>query len=153
MSDDDLIRRGDAKGCMPAHWFHAPVYQNSAIAAIDAIPAAQVTVKPLRYITPDGETLDQMREHARQDPLAKQGDMKLVWVNEGDLYNHTLSAMPVTEIAPHDPANVQALVEAAEQMLGKIDTVCLIERDHPQADLADAWRELRAALAAWKDKR
>ena len=37
---DELIRREAAKDCLPTHWFHAPVYHNSAIAALNALPAA-----------------------------------------------------------------------------------------------------------------
>ena len=47
-------------------------------------------LKPLRYFFAQGNTLDEMRDHARQHTLAREGDMKLVWVNEGDLYNHLL---------------------------------------------------------------
>lgn len=43
--------------------------------------------------------------------------------------------------------DVAELVEAAKGMLAKIDTVCLVERDHPQAGLADAWRGLSQAVA------
>lgn len=39
----------------------------------------------MRYIAAQGETIAEMREHARASDLHQHGDMKLVWVNEGDL--------------------------------------------------------------------
>lgn len=41
--------------------------------------------KGVRYILAVGVT-DLQREHAKISELYKHGDMKLVWVNEGDLY-------------------------------------------------------------------
>lgn len=40
---DDLISRDVAKACLLAHWFHAPVYHNSAIAVLNVIPAADLS--------------------------------------------------------------------------------------------------------------
>lgn len=62
-----------------------------------------VKVKQLRYFDPQGDTFDQMQDHARQHPLAKEGDMKLVWVNEGDLYNHVLAALEPGGREPVEP--------------------------------------------------
>lgn len=94
MSDNDMIRRGDAlvacRGMDPEGDIHA-------------IPAVQPTVKPLRYIEPEGETLDQMRDHARQHPLAQAGDMRLVWVNEGDLHMHTIFHAVQPTVSPEQP--------------------------------------------------
>lgn len=115
----------------------------SEVNDLRALPAVQVEVKPLRYITPDGETLDQMREHARQDPLAKQGDMKLVWVNEGDLYNHTMLSLIIT--AP-DTAKVAALVEALRYMVNHAEW-----REQNDGVFWEATNIARAALAAWKE--
>ncbi len=42
--------------------------------------------RAVRYFKPQGATLDDMKEHARQHPLYQQGDLVLIWVNEGDLY-------------------------------------------------------------------
>lgn len=39
----------------------------------------------MRYLPAEGSTIQEMRGHARQSELYQQGDMKLVWVNEGDL--------------------------------------------------------------------
>lgn len=106
-SDHDLIRRGDALKIVK--------YSNAWTGAYDeiaALPAAEVAVKPLRYVDPEGETLDQMREHARQHPLARKGDMKLVWINEGDLYNHSISVLTVTP-----SPDVAALVDVVEELL------------------------------------
>lgn len=95
MSDNDLIRRGDALATVEAemrrYGFGLPGGRVDQMQfAINTLPAVQPTVKPLRYIEPEGETLDQMRDHARQHPLAQSGDMRLVWINEGDLHMHTI---------------------------------------------------------------
>jgi hypothetical protein len=45
-----------------------------------------------------------------------------------------------------DP-RVQALVEALRGFMSKVDTACLVERDHPQAEFADAWRDAYAIIA------
>ncbi|SOC26698.1 hypothetical protein [Thalassospira xiamenensis] len=39
----------------------------------------------VEYVQAEGATLDGMRINARKSPLSKRGDMRLVWVNEGDL--------------------------------------------------------------------
>lgn len=39
----------------------------------------------MRYLPAEGSTIQEMRDHAQQSELFQQGDMKLVWVNEGDL--------------------------------------------------------------------
>lgn len=47
----------------------------------------------VRYVDAEGETLAEMRENARKSDLYAQGDMKLVWVNEGDLSAQELNAV------------------------------------------------------------
>jgi hypothetical protein len=108
MSDDELIKRGDALKALDWH----DIYGRNAQAAINAIPAVQPTVKPLRYIEPEGETLDQMRDHARQHPLAQSGDMRLVWINEGDLHMHTIFHAAQPTVSP----DVAALVESVQAL-------------------------------------
>ncbi|MFC4236295.1 hypothetical protein ACFOY8_13875 [Thalassospira xianhensis] len=39
----------------------------------------------VEYVQAEGATFDEMRINARNTPLFKRGDMRLVWVNEGDL--------------------------------------------------------------------
>ena len=39
----------------------------------------------LKYTRPKGETFREMQHHAGESKLYGEGDMKLVWVNEGDL--------------------------------------------------------------------
>ena len=96
-----------------------------AIRALPAVAASQtpdpvvkadrqqsVRVKPLRFIEADGLDIDHMRERARQDPLSREGDMRLVWVNEGDLYSHTIFLAAIeTQPDPRD-AVIAQLVEA-----------------------------------------
>lgn len=84
------------------------------------LPAVTVGVKPLRYFEPEGSTVEQMRDHARQHPLAKEGDMKLVWINEGDLSMYLLTAMQSAPVADSQPAiNPAAIREAA--LTAKLD--------------------------------
>ena len=121
MSDNDLIRRGDALALFLAidDLRHMNVGQATVLfaerrAALIALPAVQPTVKPLRYIEPEGETLEQMRDHARQHPLAQSGDMRLVWINEGDLHMHTIFHGAQPTVSPKQlaaqPDDVAALV-------------------------------------------
>lgn len=39
----------------------------------------------MQYVPALGLTFEEMRENARKSDLWKRGDMRLVWVNEGDL--------------------------------------------------------------------
>lgn len=47
----------------------------------------------IRYFTPEGDSIEQMKEHARQHPLYTEGDLTLVWVNEGDLHGESLDSL------------------------------------------------------------
>lgn len=51
----------------------------------------------IRYIDAEGETISEMREAARKSALYAQGDMKLVWVNEGDITAHLFHVREVME--------------------------------------------------------
>lgn len=79
-------------------------------------------IPPLRYFFAEGDTLDQMRDHARAHPIAGEGDVKLVWANEGDLYNH--SAPFFREPAP----DMAELVEAAMALSDAYRTWSMIPR-------------------------
>ena len=59
----------------------------------EAVQAEREACAKLRYFHPEGETMAQMRDHARSHPLYREGDLKLVWVNEGDLCNLAIRAM------------------------------------------------------------
>jgi len=59
----------------------------------EAVQAEREACAKLRYFHPEGETMAQMRDHARNHPLYREGDLKLVWVNEGDLCNLAIRAM------------------------------------------------------------
>lgn len=82
-------------------------WHSEAIAAWNTrtLPAVTVGVKPLRYFEPQGSTVEQMRDHARQHPLHREGDMQLVWVNEGDLSIFLLAALTPNPVADSQPAN------------------------------------------------
>jgi hypothetical protein len=58
----------------------------------EAVQAEREACAKLRYFHPEGETMAQMRDHARSHPLYREGDLKLVWVNEGDLCNLAIRA-------------------------------------------------------------
>lgn len=57
-----------------------------------------------RMIKAMGESIEEIRENAMTDPLYQRGDMILVWVNEGDLYNRlfALAAHRARKEANHD---------------------------------------------------
>jgi hypothetical protein len=44
-------------------------------------------------------------------------------------------------------AKLEKAVEALRGFMSKVDTACLVERDHPQAEFADAWRDAYAVIA------
>jgi hypothetical protein len=46
MSNNDMIRRGDAKLCLIDWWFHAPMFHQKAERAIAALPAADPMADP-----------------------------------------------------------------------------------------------------------
>ena len=58
----------------------------------EAVQAEREACAKLRYFHPEGETMAQMRDHARNHPIYREGDLKLVWVNEGDLCNLAIRA-------------------------------------------------------------
>lgn len=172
MSDNDMILRGAASERIGdlAHAFDgAGLYDRrnglrDAIVTIDAIPAAQVTVKPLEWFevekyryggkyTSEGYTIRYIEGFFILDFA---GNGKTVWrfptieaakaAAQADYDARIRSALTVTT---HDHAKVQALVDAAEQMLIEYDEVDL---DHAEpSSMTAAVTELRAALAAWKE--
>lgn len=145
----DLIRRGDALAAVR----YADADCRGANGACDnlrSIPAVQPTVKPLRYIEPEGETLEQMRDHARQHPLAQSGDMRLVWINEGDLHMHTIFHVAHPTVSPKaQPDDVAALVAAVEAL----EVACFGEiEDVFAGEVGKEMKAIRAALARVKSK-
>ena len=46
----------------------------------------------VEYVQAKGATLEEMRLNARNSSMCKRGDMRLVWVNEGDLLMSEISA-------------------------------------------------------------
>jgi hypothetical protein len=161
--DNDLIRRGDALKLvgMGADWW-------GAHAAINALPAVTpaVRVKPLRFFVAEGGTFSQMREHARSHPLAREGDMQLVWANEGDLHLNaypldlTPAAAPDARCAECDCADgnctwiksdepdVAGLVDA----LRHIDSITVHSGGDVRGVTADMWKaafeEVQAVASA-----
>lgn len=61
--------------------------------AADPRSGVERSAPPLRVAAAKGETLDQMIRNARESGLYKIGDMKLMWVNEGDLYSHSVTVI------------------------------------------------------------
>ena len=60
-----------------------------------------------------GDSIEEMRENGRNDPLWQHGDMQLMWVNEGDVANAAILA--ALEPAP-DHAGWNAGIEAAAKV-------------------------------------
>lgn len=150
MSDNDLIRRKDAIAIMtglPVFSEHASDVENAkavsfihkATTTICALPAAQVTVKPLEWVGNVAKTrfgkyhIVDLGPHwdapgrfdvsfGGLDVAMAEDEQSAKAAAQADYEARIRSVLTVT---PHDPAKVQALVEA----------------------LSDA----RAALAAWKE--
>jgi hypothetical protein len=57
-------------------------------------------VGPLRYVAAEGKTFSEMRDNVRKTDLYQIGDVRLVWVNEGDLHMHARSPAPETNVVP-----------------------------------------------------
>ena len=140
MSDNDLIRRGDAIAAIPANAAANTLgpcggARLNAVLALRALPAVQVTVKPLEW-EPIGILF-----HAF-DPL-----FETVAISETpDVYDseraaRIRSALAVTP-AP-DAAKVEALAEAACGLLDAYSAI--IGPGNPWGD------SLRAAIAAMKE--
>ena len=45
----------------------------------------------IRYVSAQGETLEEMKDNARKSDLYDKGDMTLIWVNTGDLLSEEFS--------------------------------------------------------------
>jgi hypothetical protein len=63
--------------------FTEPLYAPSAIMS--------ASIGPLRFAKVVGDTLSDMRDNVRKDPLYAYGDAVLVWANQGDLINHQIA--------------------------------------------------------------
>ncbi|MCV9964127.1 hypothetical protein OIU34_19785 [Pararhizobium sp. BT-229] len=63
--------------------FTEPLYAPAAIQSL--------RVAPLRFAKSVGDTLADMRDNIRKDPLYAYGDAVLVWLNQGDLINHQIA--------------------------------------------------------------
>jgi hypothetical protein len=145
---DDLIRRGDALAAIfeaidklrstqdfnPLQIQMARRRYETAIAAVPAVRA-----KPPRFFPAEGATFSAMQKQAREHPLCKEGDLMLVWVNEGDLY---LNAYPLDLKLARDEARehrVKALTEELEAV--RADA----EKD------ADRIKVMQEVIAAYQD--
>ena len=53
----------------------------------------------MRFIEAEGATLAEMKESARKSDLFQLGDMKLIWVNEGDLIADQIRAINEAEVS------------------------------------------------------
>ena len=82
-------------------------------------------MKPLRYIEVSTDTIEKMREEARNSTLYQEGDMKLVWVNEGDLHDHSTFFK--------DPRKCPIGLDASPYICSAGScVVCLIDRAYSQ---------------------
>lgn len=104
-------------------------------------------IPPLRYFIPTGDTRDQMREEARNHPLYRDGDMLLVWANEGDLYNHSgLFAAAKMTIMPTE-AQVASACMSYRHDFGLMDAAQRQSLMFVAREWLHAWRKEFAALA------
>lgn len=53
----------------------------------------------------------------------------------------------LVELMDDRDAKLAKAVDALRGFMSKVDTACLVERDHPQAEFADAWRDAYAIIA------
>jgi len=106
-----------------------------ALDAIAALPAVSAPALPLRWFQPEGSTFAEMQERARNHP-SREGDTILVWVNEGDLYNHSVPFFRPAVSAPDVAELVEALRALADEYACPMN-----ESEGP------AYRKARAALA------
>lgn len=53
----------------------------------------------MRFIEAEGATLVEMKENARKNDLFQLGDMRLIWVNEGDLIAEQIRAINEAEVS------------------------------------------------------
>lgn len=114
----------------------------------------QRELKP-RMIQAIGSNLEQMRENATKSELYLHGDMKLMWVNEGDM--HALASAPAVE-APRDVVGMVAyLMDMKERKsYGSVvmanffahyhDTIIALAALQPSATQPDAREAFVAAL-------
>lgn len=166
MADNDLIRRGDAKAIC------GTIIRNDEAARIEGflatLPAAQVTVKPLEWR--DDGTNGHETDHAfgfyevypspEGDMLSRDGVDSGVFPTieaakaaaQADYDARIRSALTVM---PHDPAKVQALVEALEALIQLAhDCEKELTEDLHHMDFcgeSEPLTKARAALAAMKE--
>ena len=153
MADNDLIRRGDALALCDQY-----PYVEGVEMAIRALPAAQVTVKPLKWVVRQ-DKYDGGREHYGTGAFGHWYCVRRLKNGVWDIVHHVdgkavhLETCPTLEAAkaaaqadyearirsaltvtPHDLAKVQALVEALEYALRVAEHLCS-DRFQPVEDV------------------
>jgi hypothetical protein len=61
-------------------------------------------------------------------------------------YRHPFAGPSKDDTIKELEAKLAAAVEGLRGFMSKVDTACLVERDHPQAEFADAWRDAYAII-------
>lgn len=154
-NDNDLIRRGDVIAILSA----ASRTAQKTIDALAAIPAVRVGV------TPEEATLEEQIEKLRNlcdcdcddEDCVKCAHYPAILEQKKDELARIRSALTVTT---YDPAEVQALVEAAQDAAGAIDMAYDADDDEDphrhSSKLRAAIAKIKesakaAAIAAWKE--
>jgi len=104
-----------------------------------------------------------MEAAARIEALTEQPEAARADAKEAEAYAEELEeklrartaernhANDVTDAAIEEVNRLKALLakasEALRGFMSKVDTACLVERDHSQAEFADAWRDAYAIIA------
>lgn len=140
MADNDLIRRGDAKAIC------GTIIRNDEAARIEGflatLPAAQVTVTPLEWVTSDhfpSVSVAWCPLFEKNFYAEEPGDKEKVDAKRAARIRSVLT------VTPRDPAKMQALVEALRSTLNFIQNT-----ESEMGVILGCGDKARAALAAWK---
>jgi chromosome segregation ATPase len=88
-------------------------------------------------------------EKSRAEALTEQLEAARADAKEAEAYAEELARDLVKADNDIDDLKTKLAkaVEGLRGFMSKVDTACLVERDHPQAEFADAWRDAYAIIA------
>ena len=147
---DDLISRDVAKACLFVHWFHAPVYHNSAIAALNVIPAADlssplgaVAMRDAAAAVCDGAAISRQAQMNGVDHKddAQQQERWRVGKQQADILAESIRALPLP-----DHAALLAHAMKLPELAALVEALKWYDDPSSQGDVA------RTALAALESK-
>lgn len=97
----------------PIGWTETPNAAHEAWNTRAVSPVSGGEEGQLKYVQAEGKTFEDMRESARNSELYKLGDMVLIWVNEGDLYN---ARVPLAALSKREKIEDRSLRDLAIPM-------------------------------------